>query len=194
MSSFGLTSRDGDYYQRAHAPNSSYPGADRYNPSTTRFGTGNSIARTGITSDSSFRDFSASFGPSAQSNGGRSDVARGGPIGMRTLNDVSPTQYTLRTDFDRIVDTGSFAATLRRKEESGIGLHAKYTRRDWIVNETSPQRTPRIPGVSDTQVFGVSKMSNKFGNSGGSAGFRTPPPSAPKVARRRLHLHLRLSS
>ena len=81
----------------------------------------------GPKSDTSFRDFSSSFGTSQ-----RSSIVSGGPVDRIEIFQVAPTTYHMPSKFDDIVASSSFSASFRRLNASNKGLHTHYNTNKWM--------------------------------------------------------------
>jgi hypothetical protein len=87
MSTFNLKQRFNTAYDKAYRTDPN-PGPGSYENETDKYGLGSTCVLQGPKSDTSFRDFSSSFGTSQ-----RSSLVTGGPIDACEVFDLAPTQY-----------------------------------------------------------------------------------------------------
>ena len=87
MSTFNLSQRFNTAYDKAYRTDPN-PGPGSYENETDKYGLGSTCVLQGPKSDTSFRDFSSSFGTSQ-----RSSLVTGGSIDAREVFDLAQTQY-----------------------------------------------------------------------------------------------------
>ena len=100
----------------------------------------------------------------------------GGPVdAVETAMHLAPNTYHIDTQFDKVVTGSSFAATMRRQNQSNKGLHAQYSNLTWLpgAGAHAPAATqrpcPRPPKVLGRRIPRPNA---------GSASATRPPPSS----------------